>query len=334
MCTYEDLVAATLPLGLAPAGRAAAEDDHRRRRGDRAAASSRRRSATACPRDDRRDGRAHRCRRGRHRDARTASTPICSTDSRTRTEPWATPPGCGSSSSRSSRSSRCGTCGSPDRRRCRRRSTRSSTTGQHDGVPVDYLDGVVFTATESYLTLGTRTDEPGPTSDYTGRQIYYRSIQQRTTDRLTIHDYLWRWDTDWFWCSRAFGAQQPVVRRLWPKRLLRSSFYWKLVALDRRFDIADRLEAPAPPAAAGAGGAGHRGAGRADRGVRRLVPGRPCPSNRSGCARCDCRPNPRRRRHADLAAVPDRAGADLRQRRFLVGRADRSRASPTARPTG
>jgi FAD/FMN-containing dehydrogenase len=113
---------------------------------------------------------------------------------------------------------------------------------QHDGVRVDYLDGVVFSKSESYLTLGTLTDHPGPTSDYTGQHVYYRSIQHRATDRLTIHDYLWRWDTDWFWCSRAFGAQQPMVRRLWPKRLLRSSFYWKLVALDRRFDIADRLE--------------------------------------------------------------------------------------------
>ena len=64
----------------------------------------------------------------------------------------------------------------------------------------------------------------------------------RTTDRLTISDYLWRWDTDWFWCSRAFGAQQPLIRRLWPRRLRRSSVYWKLIALDRRFDIGDRLE--------------------------------------------------------------------------------------------
>lgn len=114
--------------------------------------------------------------------------------------------------------------------------------GRHDGVAVDYLDGVVFSATESYLTVGTRTDDPGPSSDYTGQQIFYRSLQHRETDRLTSADYLWRWDTDWFWCSRAFGAQSPVVRRLWPKRLRRSSFYWKLVALDRRFGIADRIE--------------------------------------------------------------------------------------------
>ncbi len=115
-------------------------------------------------------------------------------------------------------------------------------SGQLDGVAVDYLDGVVFTADECYLTVGTKTDVPGPVSDYTGRQIYYRSLQERTHDRLTTHDYLWRWDTDWFWCSRAFGTQQPLVRRLWPPRYRRSSFYSKLVAVDRRWSIADRLE--------------------------------------------------------------------------------------------
>jgi FAD/FMN-containing dehydrogenase len=118
-------------------------------------------------------------------------------------------------------------------------------TGGIDGSPVDYLDGVVFSADESYLCLGVRTSTPGPVSDYTGQDVYYRSIQHASGekhDRLTIHDYLWRWDTDWFWCSRAFGAQNPTIRRFWPRRFRRSSFYWKLIAYDRRFDIADRIE--------------------------------------------------------------------------------------------
>jgi FAD/FMN-containing dehydrogenase len=118
-------------------------------------------------------------------------------------------------------------------------------TGGRDGVPVDYLDGVVFGADESYLCVGKRTTTPGPVSDYTGQQIYYRSIQHETgikEDRLTVHDYFWRWDTDWFWCSRAFGAQNPRLRRWWPRRYRRSSVYWKLVALDQRFGIADRIE--------------------------------------------------------------------------------------------
>ncbi|MGO9350515.1 MAG: FAD-binding oxidoreductase [Mycobacterium sp.] len=121
-------------------------------------------------------------------------------------------------------------------------------TGGRDGVPVHYLDGVVFSADESYLCVGTRTTTPGPVSDYTGQRIYYRSIQHDAggdgvkEDRLTIHDYLWRWDTDWFWCSRAFGAQNPRLRRWWPRRYRRSSVYSKLIAADQRFGIADRIE--------------------------------------------------------------------------------------------
>ncbi|MEV0250022.1 FAD-binding oxidoreductase [Nocardia sp. NPDC050712] len=123
---------------------------------------------------------------------------------------------------------------------------RIVTERSYDGERVDYLDGVVFTAEESYLTLGRQTDEPGPVSDYTDMDIFYRSIQHDAgikTDRLTIHDYLWRWDTDWFWCSRAFGTQNPKIRRLWPKRYRRSSFYWKLIALDHKYHIGDKLEA-------------------------------------------------------------------------------------------
>jgi FAD/FMN-containing dehydrogenase len=117
-----------------------------------------------------------------------------------------------------------------------------TASGGYDDVRVDYVDGTVFSRTESYLTLATYTEntdvEP---SDYTGTDIYYRSIPARDTDVLTVHDYLWRWDTDWFWCSRAFGAQRPLIRRLWPKDLLRSDVYWKLVALDRRTSFSTRL---------------------------------------------------------------------------------------------
>ena len=50
-----------------------------------------------------------------------------------------------------------------------------------------------------------------------------------------MHDYLWRWDTDWFWCSRAFGAQHPLLRRLWPARYRRSDVYHRLVGLEHRY---------------------------------------------------------------------------------------------------
>lgn len=115
-------------------------------------------------------------------------------------------------------------------------------TTSYDGVRVDAMDGVAFAPGEYYLTLATWQEQPGPTSDYTGMDVYYRSIQQRGTDLLTMHDYLWRWDTDWFWCSGAFGAQHPKVRRLWPRRWRRSDVYMRLIGLDRRFSVADRLD--------------------------------------------------------------------------------------------
>ncbi len=119
-------------------------------------------------------------------------------------------------------------------------------TGEYAGERVDGLDGVAFAPGELYLTLARWTDRLGPegTSDYAGQQVYFRSVQEREggVDRLTVLDYLWRWDTDWFWCSGAFGAQHPRLRRLWPRRLRRSDVYMRLLGLDRRFDVADRLD--------------------------------------------------------------------------------------------
>ncbi|MFY7069899.1 FAD-binding oxidoreductase [Nocardiopsis changdeensis] len=108
----------------------------------------------------------------------------------------------------------------------------------HDGQPVDFVDGVAFSRDELYLTVARFTDRAPWASDYTGQEIYYRSIQANADngpgDYLTVHDYLWRWDTDWFWCSRALGVQNPVVRSLWPRSLKRSDVYRRVVAWDRR----------------------------------------------------------------------------------------------------
>jgi FAD/FMN-containing dehydrogenase len=116
-------------------------------------------------------------------------------------------------------------------------------TGEWHGEQVDAMDGTAFEPGEYYLTLARWVDAAeGDGSDYVGQQIYWRSVQQREIDLLTTYDYLWRWDTDWFWCSRAFGAQHRVVRRIWPRRLRRSDTYHRLVGLDRRFAIMDRLD--------------------------------------------------------------------------------------------
>jgi FAD/FMN-containing dehydrogenase len=118
----------------------------------------------------------------------------------------------------------------------------------------DFIDGTVFSGDEMYLTLGTFADTARHVSDYTGQRIYYRSIQDRNvsprwlssgtapTDVLTTYGYLWRWDTDWFWCSRAFGVQNPLVRRVWPASKKRSDVYRRIVAFDKRVQMSARLD--------------------------------------------------------------------------------------------
>jgi FAD/FMN-containing dehydrogenase len=111
-----------------------------------------------------------------------------------------------------------------------------------DGEEVQFLDGVMFSAIEGYLTLGRWADDVPAASDYTGREVYYRSLRDRGRDALTVHDYLWRWDTDWFWCSRAFGAQHPLVRWVWPAAKRRSDVYHRLVGLENRYQVAARID--------------------------------------------------------------------------------------------
>ena len=93
------------------------------------------------------------------------------------------------------------------------------------------MDGTAFSPDEIYLTVGAFSEVAPWRSDYTRERIYYQSIRGPREDFLTIRDYLWRWDTDWFWCSRPFGVQNPVIRRVWPRRYRRSDVYRKLVAL-------------------------------------------------------------------------------------------------------
>ncbi len=127
------------------------------------------------------------------------------------------------------------------------RLTEVCRTREHSGQRVDFVDGVMFTPDKTYLTLGRWCDNPTEAgllhpSDYTGQSIYYRSVRERGFDLLTVRDYLWRWDTDWFWCSGAFGAQRPLVRRIWPARYRRSDVYHRLVGLENRYAVVARLD--------------------------------------------------------------------------------------------
>ena len=203
-------------------------------------------------------------------------------------------------------------------------------TGEYDGARVDGLDGVAFAPGEYYLTLAT-LDATGSTggaepSDYTGQQIYYRSIQ-RARDRPADH------------------LRLPV-------------------ALGHRLVLVlGRVRRPAPASCAGSGrGAGgaptsttgwsaSTAASASPTGSTAAPGGRSASgSSRTSRSRRAARGVPRlvRRRGRDAAGVavpaalararawptyPLDAGRDLRQRRLLGHRPRRPRRARRARAT-
>ena len=107
----------------------------------------------------------------------------------------------------------------------------------------DFVDGTVFSPQEMFITLGRFSDTAPYTSDYTYEKIYYRSIAEKREDYLTVHDYLWRWDTDWFWCSKNVFAQNWFFRRfLFGRNRLGSRHYTKIMRWNSRVGLTRRAE--------------------------------------------------------------------------------------------
>jgi len=107
----------------------------------------------------------------------------------------------------------------------------------------DFIDGTIFGPGEMYVTLGTFVDEAPRTSDYTFENIYYRSIREKKEDWLTVKDYLWRWDTDWFWCSKNVFAQNGFFRRfVYGKARLGSKTYTRIMRWNSRAGVTKKLE--------------------------------------------------------------------------------------------
>ncbi|MCU0810738.1 MAG: FAD-binding oxidoreductase [Thiobacillaceae bacterium] len=110
------------------------------------------------------------------------------------------------------------------------------------GGDADFVDGVVFGPNELVLSEARFVDEAPWTSDYTYQNIYYRSLRQRDSDYLTTSDYIWRWDTDWFWCSKNLGAQNRLIRRLLGRERLNSIFYTKMMRWNSKWGLTRHLD--------------------------------------------------------------------------------------------
>ena len=106
---------------------------------------------------------------------------------------------------------------------------------------VSFVDGVVFAPQQQVISVASFVDAAPWLSDYSFEHIYYRSLLDRKVDYLRVQDYLWRWDTDWFWCSKNLGAQHSLVRHLLGRSRLNSRTYTRIMRWNARWGLTRRL---------------------------------------------------------------------------------------------
>jgi FAD/FMN-containing dehydrogenase len=105
----------------------------------------------------------------------------------------------------------------------------------------DFVDGVVFGPKRQVLNKACFVDDAPWLSDYSFEHIYYRSLLHKPLDYLRVQDYIWRWDTDWFWCSKNVYAQHPLMRRLLGPKRLNSRTYTRIMHWNARWGLTRRL---------------------------------------------------------------------------------------------
>lgn len=106
----------------------------------------------------------------------------------------------------------------------------------------DFVDGVAFSADDFVLSTARFAADAPYASDYTFEHIYYRTLRTREEDYLSTRDYLWRWDTDWFWCSKNLGAQNALLRRMLGRERLGSRFYQRVMRWNSRWRLLETAE--------------------------------------------------------------------------------------------
>jgi FAD/FMN-containing dehydrogenase len=113
----------------------------------------------------------------------------------------------------------------------------------HCGTGADFVDGVVFGPQQQVVNVACFVDEAPWLSDYSFEKIYYRSLQSMPVDYMRTQDYLWRWDTDWFWCSKNLYAHKPLVRYLLGRERLNSRTYSRVMRWNARWGLTRVLNA-------------------------------------------------------------------------------------------
>jgi len=110
-----------------------------------------------------------------------------------------------------------------------------------DIIALDFVEGVCFDPAHYVLVTAVHSDE-NPNTTNVEAKPYYKNLQGKASAILATRDWMWRWDPDWFWCSRFYGMENPLVRAITGKWMLRSDRYWKIRSWYLRHGIERKLQ--------------------------------------------------------------------------------------------
>lgn len=93
----------------------------------------------------------------------------------------------------------------------------------------DYIESLVFSTHQMYLTIGRQTDSADRLTSIYGSTIFYRQISRPGDIWLTTKDYLFRYDPEMFW-GLPETKSMLWFRKIAPPSLRNSAFYARFFA--------------------------------------------------------------------------------------------------------
>jgi FAD/FMN-containing dehydrogenase len=98
---------------------------------------------------------------------------------------------------------------------------------------VDFIESLIFGRNQLFLTLSRFVEDAPATADIVREHVFYRLLAREGDVYLTTHDYLFRYDPDWFW-NIPETAPYQLFRRLAPASMRNSGFYKRYTQLKHR----------------------------------------------------------------------------------------------------
>lgn len=98
---------------------------------------------------------------------------------------------------------------------------------------IDYIESLIYSKDELYLTTSQQSDDAEVITNIYGKTIFYREVSRTGDITLTMKDYLFRYDPEWFWAIPDTPLYN-TLRAFAPKRFRNSGFFNRFYRLSTK----------------------------------------------------------------------------------------------------